>query len=138
MPSIGELAAYPWIVGPANSPLREKWEQLFSGHRLPPAPIECGSVMIVGRLLTEGDYLTLLSPDQIGLQMRSGLLAMVGTPLPNSTRMIGYTIRRNWRPTIVQRRFLQLLEEITKDGPLVDWSRMNEWRDLANQPVSLA
>jgi hypothetical protein len=36
--------------------------------------------MIIGRLLTEGNFLTLLSPDQVALQIRSGLLAQIGAP----------------------------------------------------------
>jgi len=112
MPSMEQLAAYPWIVGPANSPLRAQWERLFEGRELPPTPIECGSVMIIGRLLTDGDFLTLLSPDQVALQIRSGLLARVGTPLEHSKRLIGITTRRSWRPTAVQRRFLDMLGEV--------------------------
>jgi DNA-binding transcriptional LysR family regulator len=79
-PSLEQLSAYPWIVAPANSPLREQWEQVFDGAPLPETPIECGSVMIIGRLLTEGNFLTLLSPDQVALQIRSGLLAQIGAP----------------------------------------------------------
>jgi DNA-binding transcriptional LysR family regulator len=30
-PTLEQLAAYRWIVPPANSPLREQWEQLFEG-----------------------------------------------------------------------------------------------------------
>ena len=113
-PSLETLAAFPWIVAPANSPLRLQWERLFDGHALPPTPIECGSVMIIGRLLTDGDFLTLLSPDQVALQIRSGLLARVGQPLQDRTRLIGITTRRSWRPTTVQRRFLELLADVAK------------------------
>jgi DNA-binding transcriptional LysR family regulator len=60
-PTLEQLAAYRWIVPPTNSPLREQWEQIFAGAEAPETPIECGSVMIIGRLLTEGNFLTLLS-----------------------------------------------------------------------------
>ncbi|WCT73779.1 LysR family transcriptional regulator [Sphingomonas naphthae] len=112
MPSLDVLASYPWIVPPANTPLRGIWERLFEGRPLPATPIECGSVMIIGRLLTEGNFLTLLSPDQVALQIRLGLLARVGPPLAESTRMIGITTRRSWRPTAMQRRFIELLGEV--------------------------
>ncbi|WP_206243721.1 LysR family transcriptional regulator [Novosphingobium terrae] len=110
-PKLEQLSAYPWIVAPANSPLREQWEQLFHGAALPETPIECGSVMIIGRLLTEGNFLTLLSPDQVALQIRSGLLAQVGAPLEHSRRLVGISTRRSWRPTATQRHFLDCLEE---------------------------
>ncbi len=113
MPSLDILASYPWIVARKNSPMRAEWERLFADHELPQTPIECSSVMIIGRLLTEGDFLALLSPDQVGLQIKTGLLAQVGEPLMDSARSIGVTTRRSWRPTAVQRRFLELLSETT-------------------------
>ncbi len=116
LPSLDTLALYPWIVAPADTPLRTIWERMFAGKLRPQTPIECGSVMIIGRLLTEGDFLTLLSPDQVALQIKSGLLARVGPPLNESTRMIGFTTRRSWRPTTVQRRFIQLLTETATDA----------------------
>jgi DNA-binding transcriptional LysR family regulator len=114
-PTIEELASHPWIVGPANSPLREQWEKLFGGRPSPVTPIECGSVMIIGRLLTEGDFLTLLSPDQVALQIRSGLLTQIGPPLEGSRRTVGITTRRSWRPTATQRRFLGLVSAAAKE-----------------------
>lgn len=110
-PTMAQLAAYPWIVAPANSPLREQWQQLFTAQPQPPTPIECGSVMIIGRLLTEGHFLTLLSPDQVALQIRSGLLTQIGPPLETSRRLVGITTRRSWRPTAIQRRFLDLVKD---------------------------
>ncbi|KQM97250.1 hypothetical protein ASE85_15195 [Sphingobium sp. Leaf26] len=110
-PTMAQLAAYPWIVAPANSPLREQWQQLFADQPQPPTPIECGSVMIIGRLLTEGHFLTLLSPDQVALQIRSGLLTQIGPPLETSRRLVGITTRRSWRPTAIQRRFLDLVKD---------------------------
>ena len=50
------LASYPWIIAPENSPLRAEWERLFADRR-PEAPVECGSIMIIGRLLTASDLL---------------------------------------------------------------------------------
>lgn len=107
------LAAYSWIVGLPSSPLRGAWEELFDGRTPPACPIECGSVMIIGRLLTNGNFLTLLSPDQAALQIRSGLLAQIGAPLPHATSTIGITARRSWRPTGVQQRFMDLLQDVS-------------------------
>ncbi|NOW48747.1 DNA-binding transcriptional LysR family regulator [Novosphingobium sp. SG751A] len=111
-PTLEQLASYRWIVPPANSPLREQWQRLFDGAPLPPTPVECGSVMIIGRLLTEGDFLTLLSPDQVALQIRSGLLTQIGAPLEHSRRVMGITTRRSWRPTATQHHFLECLEQV--------------------------
>jgi len=106
-PSPKALASYPWIVSPQSSPLRAEWERLFGGRR-PAAPIECGSIMIIGRLLTSSEMLTLATPDQVALQVRSGLLSRIGGPL-EGRHTIGTTVRASWRPTLAQRRFLQSL-----------------------------
>jgi LysR family transcriptional regulator, regulator for genes of the gallate degradation pathway len=108
--SPSQLARYPWIIGPENSPLRAEWERLFAVPR-PSAPVECGSIMITARLLTSSDMLTLATPDQVALQIRSGLLAQVGKPLPGARHAIGVTLRRSWQTTSAQGRFLQLLQE---------------------------
>ena len=129
-PSLEQLTSYPWIVAPANSPLREQWERLFDGAAMPEMPIECGSVMIIGRLLTEGNFLTLLSPDQVALQIRSGLLAQIGAPLEHSRRVVGITTRRSWRPTATQHQFLDCLEHaatIMRDGTPPPEARGSGW-----------
>lgn len=115
---LDSLATYPWIVGLPNSPLRSAWDELFAGRTPPRSPIECGSVMIIGRLLTNGDFLTLLNPDQAALQIRSGLLAQIAAPLEHAKSAIGVTVRRSWRPTVVQQRFVDLLQEVShhEDG----------------------
>lgn len=110
--SVSALREYPWILPPKNSPLRGELERLFTGGELPFAPIETGSVMIIGRLLTEGRFLTLLSPSQIALQISAGLLARVGPPLPDTIRRLGMTVRQDWRPTRLQRRFMEILMDL--------------------------
>lgn len=100
------LRAYPWIVGPAGSPLRAEWDRMFAGDAPPPRPIECGSVMMIRGLLSGADFLTLVSPAQIALEVSSGVLAHVGGPIGDSVRTIGVTTRRGWRPGSAQRRFL--------------------------------
>lgn len=112
-PSLKTLAAYPWIVGPENSPLRAEWELLFSGFNRPVSPIECGSVMIIGRLLTSSELLTIATPDQVALQIRSGLLARIGPPLTDSKHTIGVTMRYSWQPTAAQHRFIELLATVS-------------------------
>ena len=110
MPDRAALAAYPWIIARAGAPLRSLWEKLFAGEP-PHAPIECGSVMVIRGILRDGDFLTMLSPDQVALEIDSGVLATVGPELEASGRVIGVTTRIGWRPTRVQSRFLELLRE---------------------------
>lgn len=108
--SVAELARQNWIVGPAGTPLRNHWEALFEGHDAPSVPVECGSVMVIRGLLMQSDLLTLLSPDQIALELDTDILARVGKDLPVGARLIGISVRSGWRPTKGQRRLIELLQ----------------------------
>jgi len=110
-PTLDELARYPWIVGRATTPLRLHWETMFARHSQPMAPIECGSVLLIRGVLRDTDFLTLLSPAQIALEVEAGILVLIGPPVNDSVRNIGITTRAGWRPTALQARFLELIAE---------------------------
>jgi len=65
--------------------------------------------MVIRGVLADGDFLTLLSPDQVALEVDGGLLTTIGPRLEHSIRTIGITTRDHWRPTLPQARFLELL-----------------------------
>ncbi|KQM61593.1 MULTISPECIES: LysR family transcriptional regulator [unclassified Sphingomonas] len=111
---LDQLAAQPWVVGPNGTPLRSHWEALFAGRPLPPVPVECGSVMVIRGLLAESDLLTLLSPDQVALEMDAGLLVRIGPDLEDTVRTIGITTRTGWRPTAGQARLIGLLQDASR------------------------
>lgn len=113
LPPHASLAAHPWIVGQRGTPLRAQWDALFEGGPLPRAPIECGSVMVVREILRDSDFLTLLSPDQVALEIDAGVLVSLGS-LPMSKRTIGITVRESWRPTASQQFFLDALADVAR------------------------
>lgn len=119
-PSLDDYRRFGWIIGQPETPLRAHWLALFEGGALPPAPLECGSVMVIRGVLRETDLLTLLSIDQVAVEMASGLLVQIGPPLPKGQRTIGVTTREGWRPTAIQQRFLDLLDAA------VDRTRLQE------------
>lgn len=114
-PGLDDLSRFGWIVGHANAPLRTHWNAMFEGRSPPEAPISCGSVMVIRGILVDSDLLTLLSPDQVALEVESGVLAAIGQPLEGGVRTIGITTRAGWRPTAAQHRFLALLESATME-----------------------
>ncbi|WP_030541011.1 LysR substrate-binding domain-containing protein [Sphingobium sp. DC-2] len=106
------LRRFPWILPPEGAPLRRLWQHMFEalGGDLPQVPIECGSVMTIRELLVGGDYLTMLSVDQLALELDAGLVADIG-PAPGAiSRTIGLTTRADWRPTRLQQRFMAAVE----------------------------
>jgi LysR family transcriptional regulator, regulator for genes of the gallate degradation pathway len=107
------IFAYPWLMPARQTPLRRYWEEMVRalGRDVPRVGIECGSVMMIRQLLLSGDALTLLSPDQVSVELAAGLLASLPTPVPVS-RTIGITTRTGWRPTAAQAEFLALVQEV--------------------------
>ncbi|MEO6248172.1 MAG: LysR family transcriptional regulator [Sphingomicrobium sp.] len=108
-PGLGALGAYGWIVGQAGTPLRAHWEAMFDGCPLPANPIECGSVMVIRGVLEKTDLLTLLSPDQVALEIQAGMLARIGGAMAGAERLIGLTVRSGWCPTAAQARLVGLI-----------------------------
>lgn len=108
-----DLAAYPWIMPAVQTPLRRHWEHMLerAGCTPPSVSIECGSVLTIREILLETDMLTLLSADQLSVEIKAGLLKAMEPPSP-VTRTIGITTRRDWHPTAAQRAMLATLREV--------------------------
>lgn len=112
---VEDLRRYPWIVPPEGTPLRLLWRRMFAaiGGDTPRVPVECGSVMTIRQLLMQGDFLTLLSADQVVLELEAGWLVEIGPAPGDVSRMIGITTRADWRPTRMQEHFLAALRQVT-------------------------
>jgi len=113
-PGLAALSGFPWITAGQGAPLRDSWERMFAlaGYDLPPVPVESGSVMIIRQLLIDSDFLTLLSPEQVSVELEAGWLSVIA-PLPVTLgRTIGITTRASWQPTAVQAEFVSDLEQI--------------------------
>ena len=107
------MVDYPWILPGRDTPLRRFWESMVKqiGQAVPRVPVECGSVMMVRQLLLSSDNLTLLSPDQVSVELAAGVLAAAPPPV-TVRRTIGIASRVGWRPTAAQATFLAMLREV--------------------------
>jgi DNA-binding transcriptional LysR family regulator len=101
-----------WVLPAETTPLRRQWRHMFeaAGRTPPPVPIESGSVMMVRQLLVQSDFLTLLSPDQVTVELEAGWLVRIADAPGDISRTIGLTSRADWRPTRLQQRFIAILE----------------------------
>jgi DNA-binding transcriptional LysR family regulator len=108
-----ELSELDWIAPRRNTPAREVFASFFIHEGLAPPEhvIECSSLVATRGLLLESDRAALLPARQVELELAAGQLAVMPRPLAGSSRAIGLALRRGWRPTSVQTRFLQLLRE---------------------------
>ncbi|MCB9957481.1 MAG: LysR family transcriptional regulator [Rhodospirillaceae bacterium] len=103
---LADLAAYPWVVPRQGTPTRAMFDRLFEGATPPACPVESSSLVLIRGLLTESDHLTLISAHQIRHEERAGVLAPLPFDMSATSRPIGITHRRDWRPTATQRDFL--------------------------------
>jgi DNA-binding transcriptional LysR family regulator len=116
------LTAYPWIMAGKTAPKRAAWEKMFrdAGIEPPVVAVECSSILAIHGLLPQGDWLTILSPEQVIREIEGGRLATLGPPLSDGAGMIGVTTRAGWRPSALQEQFLQHLHakvaELKKAG----------------------
>lgn len=108
----GTLHDYPWVLPSRDTPLRRYWEDMIGdgGRPEPQVHIECGSVLTIRELLLETDMLSLLSPDQLRVEIESGLISSIAPPV-EVARTIGITTRRDWKPTAAQRAMHAILRE---------------------------
>ncbi len=119
---IADLARFPWIVPPEGAPLRDSFERLFAnaGIAPPQVPIESGSVMMIRQILIDSDFLTMLSPDQLAVELEAGWLEQIAALQDSLGRTIGVTMRSLWRPTPLQQEFLDDLNAVAADmSPVV-------------------
>lgn len=112
-PDVQTLARYPWTIAAKGVPLRTQWEQIFkdAGVSSPHVPVECGSVITIRQILMDSDFLTLLSPDQVAVELQAGWLGIICDAPEGLVRTIGITTRTEWRPTTLQQEFIAILRE---------------------------
>ncbi|MBC6402960.1 MAG: LysR family transcriptional regulator [Hyphomonadaceae bacterium] len=114
--TLESLSAYDWCLPPRGVPLRDRWEQMFGnvGLTAPNVRVECGSVITIRQILMQTDCLTILSPDQVAVELEAGWVKIVGKTTRNMQRTIGMTYRENWRPTRPQRGLMNMLGEVAR------------------------
>jgi DNA-binding transcriptional LysR family regulator len=115
-PSLMSLRKYEWIAPRRGSPLRAHFDALLAskGMQLPDPSLECNSLGAARAFLLESDRLMLLSAHQIHYELAAGLLVTLPHPSGEVVRPIGLTFRRNWRPTPVQERLLDILRRVAR------------------------
>lgn len=110
---LAALGRFEWVVASRGTPLRAAFERLFADSGTEPrARVEASSLTMVRGLLAESDRLTLLSPRQVAVEERAGLIEILPFTLPERSRAIGFATRTDWRPSPIHEAFLALLAEI--------------------------
>lgn len=116
-PSMGELALLDWIAPAQRTPGRQNFNAFFHSQGLPPPEhvIECGSVVAIRGLLQASDRAAIISARQVHHEIQSGQLAVLSDDLPGTSRPIGLTYRKEWKPTLLQETYLTLVREVADE-----------------------
>ncbi len=107
-----DLAEFAWVVPRRGTPTRDYFEKMFEGTGVyPKSVIESSSLILIRSLLTASDRLTIISLHQIRHEKQLGLLSPLPYEMSETKRSIGLTTRKDWRPTAMQAKFIQLLRD---------------------------
>ena len=63
-------------------------------------------------LLVRSDFLTPLSRDQVQAELETALLTVIQSRIPDTVRIVGVIMRRNWLPSVSQQAFLSCLRDV--------------------------
>lgn len=112
--NLDDLIRYDWCIPQKGIPLRDRWQAMFkdAGKAAPRVRVECGSVIAIRQILLNTDCLTILSSDQVAVELEAGWLKIVGLAPKGLTRTIGLTHRSNWYPTSLQKAFINTLTQV--------------------------
>jgi len=112
-----DLAAYGWAVPLRGAPTRDYFETMFpvEAEVRPKSIVETGSLILIRRMLSTSDKLTIISRHQIMQEEKYGELKRLPMDLPDTERPIGLTVRKGWSPTSIQQNLIERLETISQN-----------------------
>ncbi len=118
---LAALTAYPWIVQPHPSPMRQIIDQTFrEGRTAPPlSTVETSSILTTLSLLRESDMLAVL-PTAVSRHYEAlGMIAALPVPLRGQLAPYGLLLRKSRPPTPA----MQLVIDTIRDGARASSSR---------------
>ena len=110
--SANDLRGFSWVAPRKDTPGRLVFADFFKRHGLrePDEIVESSSLVATRGLLLESDRLALLSRRQVEIEIHHKILSLKPQKLAGTQRDIGITYRKNWKPTVAQRTFIEILK----------------------------
>ncbi|WMT91296.1 LysR family transcriptional regulator [Pelagibacterium sp. H642] len=107
-PDLRQALDFPWVIPFSGTPARRHFDAQIERAGLPPpfTMVETSSMILMRELLHQGPYLGVVSRLQAIGEIENGLMTALPIAIEDSRRAIGLTMRSNWRPTPMQRQFL--------------------------------
>lgn len=120
--TLEETLAYPWVAPPKPTPAGSYLFDFLKIGEMEETPVRVvtSSLVLIRELLTSGDYITIISLHQIRHERDYDLLVPLPVDLESSERAIGITVRRGWRATPAQAKFIDFIKKSSEIGHLYD------------------
>ena len=117
--TLEDLARFEWVLPELGTPRRMAFERMFADFSPKPnASIETRSIEFQRGMLSASDRISIVTRQETLLEERIGALAPLPFIPPVSRNADGIATRANWRPTIVQLAFLDLLRRNSRENVL--------------------
>jgi LysR family transcriptional regulator, regulator for genes of the gallate degradation pathway len=114
--TLRDLARFEWVLPEPGTPRRMAFECMFADFNPKPhASVETRSIEFQRGLLSMSDRISIVTRQETMLEERIGVLAPLPFIPPVSRNADGIATRANWRPTIVQLAFLDLLRRNSRE-----------------------
>jgi len=111
-----DLMKYDWVLPGPSTPRYLAFKRLFTlSEGAPTTHIVTTSRAILRSLLTMSDRITLLTKHEAQFEQGLGILSVIPFASKLPSRRYGVATRADWRPTTVQRQFLNLLSAVSRD-----------------------
>lgn len=116
-PVLKDALAYPWIAPPKETPAGSYLNTVLGVPEMDKTPVKVvsSSLILVRGMLLEGDYVTIISLQQVQHEIENETLVTLPIALPNSARPIGLTVRKGWKPTPTQEVFLDIVKATARE-----------------------
>lgn len=111
-----DTLAFPWIAPPRETPAGQYLFETLRIHERKQTPVQVvsSSMATLRGILSEGNYISVVSRHQISVDERLGMITTLDIPLAGHFRDIGLTYRKDWRPTETQAQFIAHLHHFSK------------------------
>jgi hypothetical protein len=114
--TLRDLAGYDWVLPDRGTPRREAFEHLFAKTGFSPrVSIETTSPAVYRSILASSDRISLFSKleaEQTDVRLHD--IAKLSFNSSVLSRADGVATRTDWQPTLVHRKFLELVREETR------------------------
>ena len=99
--TVDDLKRAEWILPARHTPTRELFDQAFShvSGSLPKSPIETTDLSILRGVLLDTDLITAISPQQLDMERKLGILKMLDFEFEKSARVIALMQRAKSHPS---------------------------------------